>query len=168
MIFANFKEVLSHKSTFIPFLVSFSAMGLFFYLMSDFEIIKGNYWAHIMWLDIFLNIFITLFFSVFISLTIFRIKYFWGALWKDWYFWWVWAFFWILITGCPVCSLNLAFYLWLSSIFTSASFSVFGREFNLFPLWWIEIKILWLLIIVYSVIHSLKNLKICKIKKPNS
>ena len=62
------------------------------------------------------------------------------------------SFFSLLITGCPACSITFASYLGLASILATLPF--FGYE----------VKVLGLIILVYSTYYLAKNLTACKRK----
>lgn len=163
MFTIKIKNIVSNKISVLSFIISFIAMGSFFLYFSDFELIEGNYWKNYLYLDYFLNFLISFLFAFFLASNIYKSVNFWEFNKKSWLFWFIWTFFWVLITGCPTCSLTLAYYLWLASVF-SASVSVFWNEINLFPFWGIEIKVLWVVFLIYSIYINLKNLDSCKLK----
>ncbi|AJF60935.1 TPA: hypothetical protein HA239_03165 [Candidatus Woesearchaeota archaeon] len=57
----------------------------------------------------------------------------------------------IIVSGCPVCGITLAYYLGIASIFAS------------FPLYGLELKIIGLLLLLYSTNLLAKDLYSCKI-----
>lgn len=57
----------------------------------------------------------------------------------------------ILVSGCPTCTITLASYLWLASIIT------------LLPYNWLELKILWTLLLCRSLYKNIKTLTVCEL-----
>jgi hypothetical protein len=75
---------------------------------------------------------------------------------KTW-LWFVWGFLWILVSWCPSCTITLASCIGLTWVL------------SIFPFWWIELKIISVLILLYVDYMWIKNLEICKIiNKKNS
>lgn len=113
------------------------------------KLVIGNYWQ-ILW-NIFLlwDWFFWLFFACFIKCFVYKNSLFWN--WKKtsligWMFWIFWG-------GCPGCSLTLASTLGLWWILSRL------------PYGWFELKIIWLIIIGYSLYNIWNNLESCAIKK---
>jgi hypothetical protein len=62
------------------------------------------------------------------------------------------AVFGIIVSGCPACGITIASYLGLASFFAS------------FPLLGMELKILGVMLLLYSIDSLAKNLNACEIK----
>jgi len=65
---------------------------------------------------------------------------------------WFWSITSVLVSGCPACSITLASYLWLASLFA------------LLPYNGLELKILGTLVLIWSVYSNIKDLNSCKRK----
>lgn len=160
----NLKKLFSCKVSVFIFVASSILLFLLLFFMTDYWLLRWNLWDAYANFDIFLNIILSLLFWKFISTNIYKARAFWAVNQKAWIIGFLWTFMWALITGCPTCSLTIAYYLGLASIFTT-SVTFFGYTFNLFPFWWIELKVIWIAVLAYSVYVWIKNLEACAIKK---
>lgn len=152
IIILNTKKVLKDTMSLLIVSFSFIIFGIIFYLYSDFALVAWNYSVAFASFEVWTEVLITLFWSLFFWASFYKIKYFrhikkrhttWGI---------IGSFFWILVGGCPACSITLASYLWLSSFLF------------LFPFWWLELKVIWLIILSISLYFTLRDLEVCKIK----
>jgi hypothetical protein len=114
------------------------------------ELIIWNMWYYYYLLEISLTIIIAILFWLFFWLTLYKMFFFSKS--KTW-IWFIWWFLWILVSGCPACTITFASYLGLAWII------------SVFPFWWIELKILSVLILLYAVYVWIRDLELCKIKK---
>ena len=125
---------------------------LFWLLVEKFSnraLIKWNQW--IVWANInfFLDMTNAVLIWIFIASFFYKYTKFWEKRSWTWIFWGLLA---SLMTGCWSCSITLATYLWLSSIFLAM------------PFWWLEVKAISTIILLYSVYKNLKNLETCQLK----
>lgn len=119
------------------------------YYFFDKDLIIWNLWFNFYIAEITLTIIISVLFWIFIWATLYKINYF--SIKKSW-IWLFWGFIWALVSWCPACSITLASYLWLASFM------------YLFPYWWLELKVLSIIILIYANYITIKNLEVCKIK----
>ncbi len=152
-IIQNLKKVLSSKTPVISTIIAIILIGSLFNYFSDRELIIGNMWYGYYIFELSLEIIITILFWLFIWSTVYKIKYFSKPNKKHLWIWWVASFFWIIVAGCPTCSITLASYLWLASILA------------VLPYYWLELKVISVFLLVYVVYDTLKTLEVCKIKK---
>jgi len=99
--------------------------------------------------EVSLTILISILFWLFLWSTFYKIEYFKIKKTGIWFFWW---FLWVLVSGCPACSITLASYIWLASIISAL------------PYYWLELKVLSLGMLLYANYATLNNLELCKIK----
>ena len=153
LIFRNLKKVLAKPSSLIVSIISIIAISSLFYHFKNSELIIWNLWMTFYVAELILDIFIALLFWLFVWSTVYKILYFSTPNKKNLWVWWFASFFWILVSGCPACSITLASYLGLASIL------------SVLPYHWIELKVLSLIMLLYVVYDTLKTLEVCSIKK---
>jgi len=153
LILKNLKKVLLKPSSLITTILSILAIWSLFLYFKNTELIIGNLWLTFYIIELSLDIFIALLFWLFIWSTIYKIMYFAWPTKKTMWVWSIASFFWILVSGCPACSITLASYLGLASIL------------SVLPYHWLELKILSFIMLLYVVYDTLKTLEVCSIKK---
>ena len=131
----------------------FSAFVLWYIIeyFSDRALIAGNFWRIYATINIIFDIVNIVLIWLFVSSFVYKRRLFWGW-WKQNKSWWFWSITSVLVSWCPACSITLASYLWLASFFA------------LLPYNWLELKIIWTIILIWSVYINIKNLTICKRK----
>lgn len=152
IIILNTKKVLKDTMSLLIVSFSFILFGVIFYLYSDFALVAWNYSVAFASIEVWTEVLITFFGSLFFWASFYKIKYFRHIKKRHTTGWIIGSFFWILVGGCPACSITLASYLWLSSFLF------------LFPYWWLELKVIWLIILSISLYFTLRDLEVCKIK----
>ena len=100
---------------------------------------------HLFYLEVSLSIIIAVLFWIFLWATLYKMKYFSTAKKSDSSVWVIAWFLWVL-----------------ASIFWLAGFIQF------FPYWWIELKIISVVFLLYACYSTLKNLEVCKLKPKKS
>ena len=153
LLLQNLIKVLTKPSSFITMLVSVLSIWFLFYSFTESNLIIGNLWMSFYVIEIVLDILVALLFWLFVGSTVYKIMYFAWPTKKTMWVWSIASFFWILVSGCPACSITLASYLWLASIL------------SVFPYHWIELKVISFLMLLYVVYDTLKTLETCNIKK---
>ena len=146
----NISLVLKDRNSMIAFLITFLLVGFMIYDMTDYPLIRGNLWHsyYIAW--IITDILFLIWFSLFVAWFIYKSLLFWNYK-STW--WRLGGFFGVLVTWCTSCSVTIASYLWLAWLI------------SLLPWWGIEIKIIWLILILYAVYDTYSKLTECKVKK---
>ncbi len=153
LILINLKKVLTKQSSLITTIISILSIWSLFLYFKNTELIIWNLWITFYIVELCLDIFIALLFWLFIWSTVYKIMYFAWPTKKTMWVWWIASFFWVLVSGCPSCSITLASYLWFASVL------------SVFPYHWIELKVLSLIMLLYVVYDTLKTLETCNIKK---
>ena len=153
LIFKNLKKVLLKPSSLISTIIAIIAIWALFNHFKNSELIIGNLGLTFYITELTLDIFIALLFWLFVWSTVYKMLYFSTPTKKHLWVWWFASFFWILVSGCPACSITLASYLGLASIL------------SVLPYNWIELKVLSFIMLLYVVYDTLKTLEVCSIKK---
>ena len=149
-MFKNFLKILKQKLFIVYFLLWILIILTPSYFFLDVELVKWNLGMNFLRAEIFLTISSAILFGIFLASIMYKIRYFSPKAWAEWAVWWAFV---MIVTGCPTCSLTLAYYVWLSWIISSLPYSG------------LELKALWLLLIAYAIYDNLKHLEVCKIKK---
>lgn len=156
MIFRNFLKIFSNKYSIIWFFLWVFIMLLptYFFTWKERHGMIMGMWDNYFYFMLSLDIFLAILFGIFLAGTLYKMIYFGNK--KTSKLWFVWWFLGSLVWGCTSCSLTLASYLGL------ASFMAF------LPYGWLEIKILSILLLIYVVFVTLKNLEVCNLKLKKS
>lgn len=137
------------RSLLVSILVFVITIMMIFYI-TDYKLLRWNIgllYANI-WFAI--DILFALLFAVFIGWFVYKTLLFWSSK-NVW--WWFGGFLSVLVTGCTSCTITLASYIWLGSLIA------------LLPFWGMELKVLWLILVIYGVYDSVSHLTECKVKK---
>ena len=149
----NTKKVLSYLPGVIWWIIAMVLVAFIGWYFMDIELIAWNMWENRARLEVALLIALMLLFGFFVMISLYKFHYF-SWTWKKetwlWAFWWI---LWILVVGCPACSVTIASYVWLASILT------------LLPYNGLELKIAWVLLLIYTVRSSLLTLEACSLKR---
>ena len=146
----NFFKIIKSKIGIFWIILGIVFIAFPSYYFFEKDLVIWNFWYNYYLLELSLMIIISLLFGLFLGLTLYKIKYF--SVKKSWLWFFGWII-WILVSGCPACSITLASYFWLAWII------------SVFPFWWIELKIFSVFLLFYVVFITTKNLETCKIKK---
>lgn len=146
----NFFKIIKSKIGIFWIILGIAFIAVPSYYFFEKDLVIWNFWYNYYLLELSLMIIISLLFGLFLGLTLYKIKYF--SVKKSWLWFFGWVI-WILVSGCPACSITLASYFWLAWII------------SVFPFWWIELKIFSVFLLFYVVFITTKNLETCKIKK---
>ena len=144
----NIVKVLKSKIWIVGIIIGISLISIPSYYFFESELIIWNFWYKYYLFELILTILISILFWFFLGSTLYKINFFNTK--KSW-FWFIGWFLWILVSWCPACSITFASYLWLSWIIA------------ILPFWGIELKIVSILILLYSIYFTIKNLEVCKI-----
>ena len=149
LIFRNLLKVLKSPTGLFWTIIWILIIAIPSYLFTDKQTIVFNMWIWIYTFEIVLSFLIAILFGIFLWATIYKIKYF--SVKKTW----VWVFAWfigVLVSWCPACSLCLASFFWLAWFL------------QFFPYWWIELKAISVLLLLFACYNALKNLETCNLK----
>ena len=151
---SNIKKVYSHKESWPITIASALVMGYIFFLSTHIEQIWWNMGKLYTIAQITVQVLLVIFFGLNIALLWHKLKFaakvnhtaeqagstILGSVLS------------ILVSGCPACGLTIASYLGIATLFTG------------FPLFGLELKILGLLLLTYSILSLSKNMYVCKTK----
>lgn len=133
-------------------LASFLAMMLIFAYFTHYDLILGNFGLIYALSQVIIQFLVSLLFALNTSLLYYKMNYI-GGLSIQGTSGSFGGLLSLLVSGCPACSITLAGYLGLATFFSSL------------PLAGLEVKIIALLILLWSVNEVSNNLMICNIKK---
>lgn len=148
----NFIKILSQKLFLLYFLIWAIIILTPSYFFLDVELVKWNLGINFLRAEIALTAISAILFGIFFACIMYKIKYFSPKAWTEWAVWWAFV---MLVSGCPTCSITLAYYVGLAWIISSL------------PYHGLELKAIWILLIAYAIYDSLKYLEVCKLKKPS-
>ncbi len=120
------------------------------YYFMEKELIIGNLGYPFYITELTLTVIISLLFGLFLGATLYKMKYF--SIKKSWIGVIGW-FLWVLVSGCPACSITLASYLG------------FAGFMYIFPYSWLELKFLSVAILLYANYTTIKNLEVCSLQR---
>lgn len=120
------------------------------YYFFERDLLIWNFWYNYYLLEIILTWLIAILFWLFLASILYKMEYFSVKRSGIWFFWWL---IWILVSGCPACTITLASYFGLAWVI------------SVLPFWWIELKIFSVILLCYVVYVTIKDLEVCKIKK---
>jgi len=148
----NFKKALLSPSGIFSFLLWAFLIALLSFYFLDSELVRGNLWAWFLYTEIILSICISLLFGLFMATSIYKFQYFSKAWKKSEVTGWLGWLIWVLVSGCPSCSITLASYVGLAG------------TISLFPYNGLELKVLSVGLLMYAVYKNLMTLEVCKVK----
>jgi hypothetical protein len=149
----NLCEVLLSPFTLLRWIIAWSIVGMVWWYFMDIELIIWNQWHVIAYTEITLFILFVLLFALFVAISVYKLLYFSINQWKQLSMWSIWSFFAMIAVWCPACSITLASYLGLASLL------------SIFPYWWLELKIAWIMLLAYAIRSSLKSLHTCSLEQ---
>ncbi|MBT3407451.1 hypothetical protein HOK68_05370 [Candidatus Woesearchaeota archaeon] len=149
----NIKKAFKNVNTLLIGTFSSLVIAFIMFYFTDFELIKINLGIVYATAHMSLEILISVLFGLNIGLLWTKLKYIGGVSKTTTGSTVIGSIMGILVSGCPVCSITLASYLGLASIIAT------------FPLFGLELKIIGLLLLLYSTNDLSKNLYSCSIKK---
>jgi hypothetical protein len=157
---SNILKVLKNPNSFIIWFLSTVIALILWYMYSDIEYVAANYQSHVFaYFDTGLSWTLILLFPLIIAGIFYRSMYFGvrGVTEKKSGFLGIIAgIVSIFITGAACCGVSLISVLGLTSVITFL---------DIFPYHGIELKVLGILLLVYSFSDLYRNLEVCKIKK---
>jgi hypothetical protein len=149
----NFIEVFTKWYSIPLFVITSISIGSVFAFFTDISMIGGNFGNIYLWFQLIMQTLISLLFGLFVPISLYKIIMFNSFSLKENLGSGGGTFLGVLVAGCPACSITLASYLGLASLV------------SFLPWYGLELKIIAVPILVYSIYSLLKDLKTCKIKK---
>lgn len=152
-ILKNIKKVVGYTPSLISGIIASGVIfGMWVYFTDKVQVIWNLWYNFYIW-QVIVDTSIALLFGLFLAATVYKILYFSSASSKQIGGWLLGWLFWVLVSWCPLCSITLASYLGLAGILW------------VLPYGWIELKVVSIVILLYAVYSTLKNLEVCNIKK---
>jgi len=152
----NIYSVLTCPLPLLWWIIVWCIVGAVWWYFMDIELIIGNQGNIVAYTEITLFFLFVILFSFFVSVSVYKILYFQSSDKKQLGLWSVWWVLSMLVVWCPACSITLASYIWLASLL------------SLLPFKWLELKIVWIILLFYVIIKSLKSLHVCSLKQKKS
>ena len=149
----NIVSVLTSPLSLLRWIIAGCLVGVVWWYFMDIDLIIWNQGHIVAYTEIVLFLLFVILFAFFVALSIHKILYFQATDKKQislWSAWWVLS---MVVIWCPACSITLASYIWLASLL------------SLLPFKWLELKVLWIILLVYVIIKSLKSLHVCSLKQ---
>jgi len=132
-------------------LISAFLIGWLMFFFTHYQTIKGNFGAAYANIDVLSQAIISILFGINAALLVFKINNISKSIHKDTGLTALGSFLGVIVAGCPACGLTLASYLGLASFIA------------VFPFAGLELKILGIVLLAYSLDSLSKNLLTCKI-----
>ncbi len=156
---SNIFKVLKNPNSFIIWFLTTAIAIVLWYIYSDIEYVWGNYGLTFAYLDAFLSWMMIILFPLMIAGIVHRSLAFWSR-WltekKSGFLGIAWGVISAFITWCACCGVSLLSFLGLTSVISFLS---------IFPYDGLEIKLLAILLLLYSFSDLYRHLEVCKIKK---
>jgi hypothetical protein len=149
MILKNLLKVFTNKIGLFGIMLGIVLIAIPSYYFLDTQIVIWNKGYNYLYFEIFLDVLIAILFWIFIGATLYKMSYF--SVKKTWV-WFLWGILWILVSGCPSCTITLASYLWLAGFV------------SVLPYEWLELKIISVFLLLYVCYTTLKKLETCELK----
>ncbi len=148
----NIRYVLRSPWAILIALVLTAILWAIWWRFMDLPLLAGNMWQTRATTELVLFVIFLLLFWLFVAISVYKAQYFWWGDTKELSLWSLWWFLGMLVMWCPACSVTLASYIWLASVV------------SLLPYKWLELKVLWVLTLVYVIYSSLRSLHCCSLE----
>jgi len=135
------------------FFVASALIGSVFWYFSNFALTQGNLGTEYAISELTLQILITLLFALFVAATVYKIIHFSHFSRKHSGAGVIAGFFGTLVVGCPACSISFVTYLGLTGVV------------GLIPGGGMTLKVVSVLMLIFTDIYLLRNLEVCSIKR---
>lgn len=145
----NLSLIFKNKRSLTVSIIVFVIIILILFDITDYKLLRWNIGPLYTNIWIAIDMIFALLFAVFLGSFVYKMLLF-GKSKNIW--WWLGWFLSVLVTWCTSCTLTLASYIGLGSLIA------------LLPFWGIELKILWLILVIYGVYDSVSHLTECKVK----
>ena len=147
----NLLKVLKYPPSLIIWII---VWGISFYFMNDF--LEYMHMVSIEWvlyanIEYYSNILLAILIGLFIAAVVYKFLFFKNFNKTQSTTSLIWGMAGMVAVGCPACTITLGSYIWLSGILTAM------------PFLGLEIKIIWILLMIIWITLLLKDLEVCKI-----
>lgn len=148
-IFKNIIKILQSPIWNIWIIIGMAIIAVPTIYFIEKDLIIWNLWYYFYITEVILSVIIWILFWLFIGATLYKIQYFQVKKSWAWFFGWILG---VLVSGCPACSITLASYIWLAGLISTL------------PYYGLELKVLSIILLLYSCYSTLKSLELCSIK----
>lgn len=155
-MFDNLKKIFSNPKYLIAYLILVFIFIFLWWQFTNFSLMLGNYSITRFVIDTVISWLNILFFPLFIVAWIYR-SYNFGCYQKSDSFGFIGGFVSAVISGSLCCGTSL-----LIPLGATIFVDFFSKNFKY---WWLELKFIGVLILIFGVYNLLKNLTTCKMKK---
>lgn len=155
-MFDNLKKIFSNPKYLIAYLILVSIFIFLWWQFTNFSLMLGNYSTTRFVIDTVISWLNILFFPLFIVAWIYR-SYNFGCYQKSDSFGFIGGFVSAVISGSLCCGTSL-----LIPLGATIFVDFFSKNFKY---WWLELKFIGVLILIFGVYNLLKNLTTCKMQK---
>jgi len=145
----NMLLVLRSPQSLLWWIIAWFIVGVLWRYFMDFDLIIWNQWHTVAYTEFILFLVFVVLFGLFVSISIYKVLYFRSGDVTQIWLWWVGWFLSLLVVWCPACSITFASYIWLASML------------SLLPYNGLELKVIWILFLLYSCFASLRTLQTC-------
>jgi|GEM_PF-2263300 len=152
-MFRNLRKIFSRPQCMLIFFVASALIGSVFWYFSNFALTQGNLGTEYAISELTLQILITLLFALFVAATVYKIIHFSHFSRKHSGAGVIAGFFGTLVVGCPACSISFVTYLGLTGVV------------GLIPGGGMTLKVVSVLMLIFTDIYLLRNLEVCSIKR---
>ena len=156
ILLQKLSRILKSQKSILRWAVAMLIVGFVWWYFIDLDLSIGNMWHKVAYAEVVLYATFTLLFWIFIAITTYRVTYFRNIQKKSLTLWSMGGVIGTLVAWCPACSITLASYLWMASLF------------SLLPYKWAELKVLAIVILLYSIYQTMKDLETCPKKREKS
>lgn len=155
-MFDNLKKIFSNSKYAISYLILVVILALLWYFFTDLSLMRWNHGNTRFVIDTIFSWLNILFFPLFIVAWIYR-SYNFGCYQKSDSFGFIGGFVSAVISGSLCCGTSL-----LIPLGATIFVDFFSKNFKY---WWLELKFIGVLILIFGVYNLLKNLTTCKMQK---
>jgi hypothetical protein len=155
MISSKLRNVLVSPVFWISFALAGSLLSAFVYHFVNAELIRNNLGERVLWVELAVSGATVVLGGLFFGLTVYKIGYFSHAAHsgKSGAFGAAGSFLSVVVTGCPACSITVASYLGLSSLFAGLPFLGY------------EVRIFGLAVMLGATAYTWRHLETCALPK---
>ena len=149
----NAKSITQDDIAVICWVFSFWSILYLGLIFSDMEQARWNMWEIIAYTQLWSHRVLSILFWIFVAATVYKIRRTnqrSTTKTSSGLFWWLFS---AIVIWCPACSISIASYLWLGTLLVNM------------PWFWVELKLLWLIVLARATWTTLRDLYVCKIQK---
>ncbi len=152
MLINNLLKLLKSKLAITSWIISFIIIISIMNHMMDYNFIVWNQWEIYANIEYYSNYIIAILFWLIVASFVYKLYFFKSTWIKESSTWFIWSFASILVIWCPACTITLATYIWIWGLLLALPFD------------WLEVKWVWIFLMLIWLYYMLRDLEVCKIK----